>query len=82
MWITEYRPDGTDDRHLEAVENPGDAERDNDKKMKATPRKPIEASRNVSHDRGMFRLMFYATPRSGAADLRTKRHSDINPSRP
>jgi hypothetical protein len=50
--------------------------------METTPWKSIEPSGNVRHDRGMFRPMLDATPRSGMADLFAKRHSDINPSRP
>ncbi len=40
------------ERHLEAVEDPGDAERDDDQGMKAPPRQAIEACRQVGLDDG------------------------------
>src|SRR6202030_735870 len=42
--------DGADQRYLEAVENPGNAQRGDDERMKAAPRKPIEPGRNVGFD--------------------------------
>ena len=37
-------------RHLEPVENPGDAERHHDQRVKAAPRQPVEPRRNVGFD--------------------------------
>ena len=47
----ERAADRADDRHLEAVEHPGDAERDDDAPVPARPRQSVEARWDVAVDR-------------------------------
>ena len=44
------RRHGAGQRHLETVEDPGDAERDDHQRMEAAPRQPIEARRDVGRN--------------------------------
>ena len=46
-------PQRADDGDFEPVEDPGDAQPDDDQKMKPTPGKPIEAKRDVGSDHGL-----------------------------
>jgi hypothetical protein len=48
-------PDRADDRHLEAVEDPDEAERNDDEPVPPRPRQPIEALRDVRLDRRLLR---------------------------
>ena len=48
---SERRPDRADDRHLEAVEDPHEAERDDDEPMPARPGQAVETLRDVGLDR-------------------------------
>jgi len=55
--------------HLEAVEDPGDAERDDDQRVKAGPRQPVEPRRDVGLDdlTGLIGMM-HAADNARAAD--------------
>ena len=65
--------DGPCQRHLETVEDPGDAQRHHDKRMKPSPRQAVEPRRDVRHDdRGR---------RSGLECCRGHGHPQRRPSR-
>src|SRR6266702_4677272 len=48
--LLERAGDRAGDRHLEPVEDPADAERDDDQRMEPRPRQPVEPGRNVGLD--------------------------------
>jgi hypothetical protein len=50
--LLESAGDRTGDGHLEPVENPGDAERDDYESMKPGPRQPVEPRRDIGLDNG------------------------------
>src|SRR5882757_4833581 len=47
------RPQRADDGDFEPIEDPGDAQSDDDEQVKPAPRKPIEAERDVGPDHGL-----------------------------
>ena len=46
----QHGPDCADDGDLEAVQDPGDPERNDDEDMKPAPREPVEPGGNVGDD--------------------------------
>src|SRR5262245_38939817 len=61
---------GAGERHLEAVENPGDAERDDDEGMETAPPQPVEPRRDIGGDDPRFR----ARRRAFRGNCRRYRH--------
>ena len=59
----QHGPDRADDGDLEAVEDPGDPERNDDEDMKPAPREPVEPGGNVGDD---GRLHLAGSPRRSA----------------
>ena len=69
------RPQRADDGDLEPVEDPGDAQPDDDQQMKPAPGQPIEAKRDVGPDHGLGirKVCVIRITSSGWADSRNGR---------
>jgi hypothetical protein len=73
--------EGAGERHLEAVENPGDAERDDHESMEAVPRQPVEARRDVALDHGLVAASRRGSRRAGSGRACKPRRPKARPGR-
>jgi hypothetical protein len=77
MALLERRRDGAGERHLEAVEDPGDAERHHHQGVEASPSQAVEPRRNVGLDNAGAQWRMPDRVRRRGCHLRGTRHNHV-----